>query len=480
MPGVEEFRVLDINSTWLGVGVEELMENAGRAVAEVLGERTDLEGRRVLVLCGTGNNGGDGLVAARYLLEAGARVSVVLLGEPKSDAARGNLAKLRRLGVKVRRSFERLDAEIVVDALLGTGVRGEVREPYRRAIEAINGSRAFKVSVDVPSGLNERGEGYCVAADLVVTFHAPKPGLERFPTVVVDIGIPQEASRCVGPGDVVVRLPKRRREAHKGEHGRVLVVGGSAEYHGAPLLSARAALRSGVDLVYLAVPEVNFEVTRGFSPEFIVRKYPGERFSARAIPEVEPLLEKVDSVVLGPGLGVVEETLEAVVEFLNLCQKPCVVDADAIKALRDRLPLKGARLVLTPHAGEFYALTGERLPQEPEARAEAAAEWASELGAVLLVKGSVDVIASPDGEVRLNRTGNPAMTAGGTGDVLSGIVAGLIARGMRRFDAACCAAFINGYAGDLLTEERRSLTALELADAIPHAIKDIFERFGRI
>ena len=478
----KELKVLDINSTWFGVSVEELMENAGRAFAEELSERVELAGKRVLVLCGSGNNGGDGFVAARYLAERGTRVGVMLAREPRSSAAKQNLAKLRKLGIMVKRLREQhLDADIIVDALLGTGIKGEVREPYRSIIEEINRSGAFKVSVDVPSGLNEAGEGYCVAADFVVTFHAPKPGLERFPTVVVDIGIPEKASRYVGAGDVVVNLPERRREAHKGDYGRVLIIGGSVEYHGAPLLSALAALNSGVDMVYLAVPEVNFEATRGFSPEFIVRKYGGEYFSTEAIPEVETLLAGVDSVLIGPGLGVREETARGVVELLKRCSKPCVVDADALKALREKLPVKGSKLVLTPHAGEFYALTGERLPQELEERVEVVKEWSRRLGAVILLKGSVDIISSSKGEVKLNETGNPGMTVGGTGDVLAGLTAGLIAQGMSAFPAACSAAFINGYAGDMLLEEKGyTFTALELAAMIPYAIKDIFERFGGV
>jgi NAD(P)H-hydrate epimerase len=476
----KELKALDINSTWFGVPVEELMENAGRAVAEELAERVELVGKRVLVLCGSGNNGGDGFVAARYLAERGARVSVMLAREPRSSAAKRNLAKLRKLGVKVKRlRKQRFDADIIVDALLGTGIKGEVREPYRSIIEEINRSSAFKVSVDVPSGLNEAGEGNCVAADLVVTFHAPKPGLERFPTIVVDIGIPPKASRYVGAGDVVVNLPERRRETHKGDYGRVLIIGGSLEYHGAPLLSALAALNSGVDIVYLAVPEVNFEATRGFSPEFIVRKYGGEYFSTEALSEIEAILAGVDCVLIGPGLGVREETARGVVELLKRCSKPCVVDADALKALWDKLPIKGSELVLTPHAGEFYALTGERLPQELEERVEVVRKWSTQLKSVILLKGSVDIISSSEGEVKLNETGNPGMTVGGTGDVLAGLIASLIAQGMSAFPAACSAAFINGYTGDMLLEEKGyAFTAGEVAATIPYAIKDIFERFG--
>ena len=475
----EELRVLDINSTWHGVGVEELMENAGKAVADVLCERIPVDGKRVLVLCGPGNNGGDGLVAARYLAESGAEVSVLLVDEPKSSAAKLNLKRLRRKGVKVRRRTWSLNAEIIVDALLGTGIRGEVREPYRSLIEKVNRSSAFKVSVDVPSGLSDAGTGYCVDADLVVSLHAPKPGLERFSTIVVDIGIPEKASLYVGPGDVVVRLPRRHREAHKGDFGRVLVVGGSESYHGAPVLSALAALRSGADLVYLLVPEANFDVTRAFSPDLIVRKYPGGHLSPEALPEARELLEKTDCMLIGPGLGLEEDTVLAVAELLRCSPVPCVVDADALKALCGKLPVGGVELVLTPHAGEFQLLAGESPGRTLEDRAEAAKRWSRHLGGVLLLKGSVDVIASPEGEARFNETGNPGMTAGGTGDVLAGVVAGFVAQGIEPFHAACCAAFVNGYAGDMLLEEKGYFfTALELAETIPLAIKDIFERFG--
>ncbi|WP_456474051.1 NAD(P)H-hydrate dehydratase [Candidatus Pyrohabitans sp.] len=473
----EELRILDINSAWLGVPTEELMENAGRAVAEEVAERVEVEGKRVLVLCGTGNNGGDGLVAARYLAQMGASVMAMLLGEPRSSASKQKLSELRRLGIRIKQlKKQRLSADIIVDALLGTGIKGAVREPYRSVIEEVNKSAALKVSVDLPSGLNEVGEGYCVAADLVVTFHAPKPGLERFPTIVVDIGIPEKASRYVGPGDVVVNLPERRKEAHKGDHGRVLIIGGSMEYHGAPLLSALGALNAGVDLVYLAVPEVNFEVSRSFSPELIVRAYPGEYLSIEAVATIEDLLERATCVLLGPGLGVRKETARAVLEILRRCSKPCVVDADALKALKGELPIKGAELVLTPHAGEFNVLTGEHLPQKLEERSEVVRRWSRQLESVILLKGSVDIVASPEGRVKFNETGNPGMTVGGTGDVLSGLTAGLIAQGMGVYQAACCSAFINGYAGDMLLEEKGyAFTASNLAAQVPHAVKRIFD-----
>jgi NAD(P)H-hydrate epimerase len=473
----KELKILDINSAWLGVPAEELMENAGRAVAEELAKRVEVKDKRVLVLCGTGNNGGDGLVTARYLAQKGAKVVVMLLGEPKSREAKQKLAMVKKLGVRVKRlKKQSFDAEIIVDALLGTGIKGEVREPYRSVIEEVNKSDAFKVSVDMPSGLNEAGEGYCVTPDLVVTFHALKPGLERFNTVVRDIGIPDKAATHVGAGDVVVNLPERRREAHKGDYGRVLIIGGGSEYHGAPLLSALAALNAGADLVYLAVPELNFEVSRSFMPDFIIKPYRGEYFSMEAIPVIEELLARATCVLLGPGLGVKEETVKAVVEVLKRCSKPCVVDADALKALRDELPIQGSELVLTPHAGEFYTLTGERLPSQLEEKVEVMRRWSRQLESVILLKGSVDIISSPRGKVKLNETGNPGMTVGGTGDVLSGLVAGLIAQGLSAYDAACCAAFINGYAGDMLLEEKGyAFTASDLAAQIPYAIKDILD-----
>lgn len=473
---------LDINSAYYGVPRIELMENAGRCVYESLKERFSLRDRRIAVYCGLGNNGGDGFVAARYLARAGAEVTLILLGRDediKTEEARKNYMLLKKEDVRLREGPGGYDYDIIVDALLGTGIVGELREPYKSVVEGINESKAFKISIDLPSGLSsETGRGSCVSADLVVTFHKPKKGLERYNYVVADIGIPDKAETHVGPGEVVVNLGKRKREAKKGDYGRVLILGGSEEYYGAPLLAAMAAQNSGVDLIFLAVPEVNFEVSRCYYPDFIIRKYPGAMLNSEGVVLALELAGKCDSLVIGPGLGTRSETKKAVLDILKKIDIPTVIDADALKALAgEKVP---SNAVLTPHSAEFKLLTGEDLPSKLEDRAELVKKQSCALGAVILLKAPIDIIASPSGRIKYNSTGNPGMTVGGTGDVLAGLVGGFLAQGLNPLDAACCAAFVNGYAGDELYEEKGySFTASDLAVELPYTIKKLLD-FARL
>jgi NAD(P)H-hydrate epimerase len=475
-----EMRATDINSEYFGVPRAELMERAGRGVFEVIRERFEVGKTDFLMVCGTGNNGGDGFVAARYLEEAGAKVRVLLVGRDiKTPEARENF-ELIQGKVEYLEEAEGLDlqAEVIIDAILGTGITGELREPVRSLVYEINRQEAFKVSVDVPTGLDaDTGEAaVCVDAGLVVTFHRTKKGLEGFDTVVIDIGIPPEAETHVGPGDVVVNLGKRRREAHKGDHGRVLVIGGSQEYLGAPVLAAQGALRSGADLVYLMVPEINFQAARSISPDLIVRKYPKDLSGRREGQLILDLVGKCDAVVIGPGMGQARRSDAGVVKLLERMEKPVVIDADAIKALKGRLDiLKRINAVLTPHTREFEALTGKVLPTDLEGRRELVLNSSEALSAVVLLKGHVDIIAG-SGQVRLNSTGNPGMTVGGTGDVLAGVVAGCMAQGLGPFEAACCASFLCGTAGDELYQRMGyGFTASDLAGELPFTLKKVMD-----
>jgi len=477
-----EMRVIDINSAYHGVSSQELMENAGRAVFEEL-VKLGIEGRRIAVLCGAGNNGGDGMVAARLLGEKGYRVDVYLVGgrgAVKTREAGRALRELEKkgLGIKEVSSAEEveLEADIAVDALLGTGIEGEPREPYKGLIELLNRSPCRKVSVDVPSGL---GSETCVQPDLVVALHAAKEGLQEFANVIVkDIGVPEKAWTHTGPGCLIVNL-RRRAGSHKGDNGRVLVIGGSSEFHGAPLLCSLGALYSGCDLVTLYAPEPVAEVARSFSPDLVVRAYAGEHLNQDAVGKAVELLQKQDVVVLGPGMGVAEETGMSVNTLLASTPIPAVIDADALKVV-DKEVIRGLRrAVLTPHAHELELLTGEQLPSNLEERREAVLTWAGRLGSVILLKAGTDIIAGGDGKWRLNETGNAGMTVGGTGDVLAGMVASFMAQGMEGFEAACCAAFVNGAAGDRLHSFKGfGFTASELAKELPYTIKSLIDEYG--
>lgn len=495
--------VIDTNSEWLGVSRLQLMENAGRSVAEEVLKR--INGRcRVAVYAGPGGNGGDGLTAARHLAYAGCEVEVLVVVRREQIHSKETLAMLEALEnmdytVELRfarspREIGPTDADVVVDALLGVGLRGAPRSPYSDAIEAVNASSGLKVAVDVPSGLNaDTGEtpGVYVKADVTVTFHKMKPGLLKRPDVagqivVASIGAPPESEVYIGPGDVLHRYPRRSWRAHKGSAGRVLVVGGSREYVGAPILAALAAERAGVDLVYLAAPFDVRNVVMSHPTIIPVQLKDHDVLHPDHIQQLENIIGRVDSIAVGMGLGLAEETTEALNKLLKIAAekgKPVVVDADGLKHLsRIREILKEVSgktpIVLTPHQHEFQILFSETLPdidKDINMRIEMAAAKAAEYNVTLIVKGPIDIITN--GRIaRLNKTGAPAMSCGGTGDVLAGLTAALLAKKLEPIHAAAIAAFTNGLAGMLAyTEKGESITALDVIEKIPEALNNPVE-----
>ncbi len=474
---LDEVRVLDANSEHRGVPTLTLMENAGLGLAEHLLE-LGAKGKRVVVLCGSGNNGGDGFVAARHL-HGKSKVDVVLVrsaDQVRTGIARTNLQRAELEGVPIHAPPAPIGellakADFVVDALLGVGAEGAPRGSYAEAIRAINASGKRVVSVDVPSGW---GTEMAVRPEVTVTFHAPKEGMgaECGNVVVKPIGVPPDAVRLTGPGELLL-VPAVARDAHKRERGTVLVVGGGP-YHGAPTLCALAAHRAGVDLAFLAVPGAVADVVRAHSLDLIVHGIGGRsavRFEPAHSEEVQGLWSGVGAVVLGPGIGAEPATLEfARAAYVSLVTegKPVVVDADALRAIAgaERLP-RGPSVVLTPHSGEYGRIAGSPLPPEGEGRNEAVRAVAYRLGCTLLVKAPLDVIS--DGtRVKLNDTGNAAMATGGTGDVLAGVVGAFLAKGMRPFDAARAAAFVVGAAGDAaLAKVGHSMLATDVVAEMP-------------
>lgn len=467
----EEVKVLDINAAHLGLRTVTLMENAGRAVARYM-IKAYPEGARVGIICGKGNNGGDGFVAARYLAE---RMPVsVFLAEPEdmieSSLARANLQLVESLarpaGLLAPKEFD-----VFIDALLGVGLKGRPREPYAGLIRTLNSSKRPVISVDVPSGWPS---DLAVVPRATVTFHAPKEGMNAKNSgriVVEEIGIPQDAERYCGPGEFTL-LPRRDRQAHKGDAGRVLVIGGGP-YTGAPAFAAMAAMSSGVDLAFVATPEASATAVSVYSPNIIVRPLQGDVISGEHVPDLLDSAKEVDVVAIGPGLGNAKETISAVQEFVSKTRTPLVIDADAIEACGKKpATLKGRQGVITPHVGEFKKLTGRTVPKEDdEKKAALVKEAASKLKMTLLVKGPVDVIS--DGRrVKLNRSGCDGMTVGGTGDVLTGLVAGFMAQKAAPFSAARIGAFTSGVAGQLAFEERSyGMLATDVIDRVPLVLR---------
>jgi NAD(P)H-hydrate epimerase len=469
---------VDANAAALGVPQKQLMESSGNAIAAVVREVAEPDSTVALV-CGRGNNGGDAFVAARFLDDY--ETVVHLVGRPESIStaiARENWEALQRGEYDTRvvrdsRSVTLGDPDVIVDALLGTGVTGALREPEATVVERINDRRATTVSVDVPSGVDaDTGEaaGVAVYADHVVTFHDRKPGLTALDAevTVADIGIPAAAERFVGPGDL--QQLGRRPESHKGDHGEVLVVGGGP-YTGAPALAGQAAMRAGADLVRVVCPDAVAREVQGFEEGLILRPFEGGHLTPAHLDHVRALAADHDAVVFGPGLGSHEETLDAVAQFLDGYDGRVVVDADALQVVPD--VETDADLVCTPHQGELRAMGGP-VAEDWEERATRTAAFATELGQTLLVKGAYDVIT--DGETtRINRTGNPGMTVGGTGDVLAGAVGALAAThdpDLPLIDAAAIGAYANGRAGDVVVEENGyGLLASDLLARLPRALR---------
>jgi hydroxyethylthiazole kinase-like uncharacterized protein yjeF len=501
-----EAAALDRESQARGISVDTLMENAGRAVAvaaeALAGGRY---GRRAVVVAGKGNNGGDGLVAARYLARTGAAVAVVLLepAEALREPASTNLERLRVRcpGVRIRPftapTLERelARADVVVDAIFGTGFRGVPENHAAEAIQAIGDASAPVVAVDIPSGVNgESGaiEGTAVRADVTVTFGAAKPGVVLLPGAtnagvveVVDIGFPADLVTgdvwLLEPDDVSDALPAREAETHKRAAGVVVVIGGSRRMTGAVCLSAEAAYRAGAGLVTLAVPEGILPVvqTRLRETTFLPLPETADGTIAASMAPLEQGLEAADAVALGPGMTTNEETAAYIRTLVRSCPAPLVLDADGLNAFVGHVPELADRrsaAVLTPHAGEFARLAGITAREVGADRIGHARKLAAEASAVVLLKGSRTVVAAPDGRVLVNPTGGPYLATGGTGDVLTGMIAALIARGADPWLAAGAAAYLHGTAGRLAGRDLGDgATAGDVLDRVPAAFREVLE-----
>jgi len=506
----EEMRRVDARAVAdLGIPGPTLMENAGRGAAETLlaalPERgLRVRGLRVAIVCGRGGNAGDGFVVARRLKRAGARPDVLLTAPP--DALRGDAAlkyqELRRAGVAARVVEDAAKATpalaraaVIVDALLGTGARGAPAALVAALIEAINASGRPVVALDVPSGLPADGgapEGPVVSAWLTPTFAAPKlglvigPGAERAGRVsVVPIGVPEaEVARdartfLLEASDVAPLFPRRPREVHKGTYGHLLVVAGSVGKTGAAALCARAALRAGVGLVTVGTAASAQPTVAALSLEAMTEPLPETAAHTLAVKAREPLAalaEARDAVAVGPGLGLDHETRGLARDLVGTLARPMAVDADALTALSDHLHvLRGvhAARVLTPHPGEMARLVGASVDDVQRDRIGVARAFATTHGVYLVLKGARTLIAEPDGRVLINPTGNAGMASGGTGDVLTGILGALLARGIDAARAAPAAVYLHGLAGDVAAERvgEEALIASDVIEALGEAFR---------
>lgn len=498
-----ETRALDRETEARGTPVAVLMERAGLAVARAaLDLAGGAYGRRAVVICGKGNNGGDGLVAARHLSGWGMAAEVFLLEPALGEPAATNLAALDRAGIpvrpfdvgSVRRSMER--ADVAIDAIFGTGFRGSAEGAFAAAIELLGETGAPVVAVDIPSGVEgDTGavRGPAVDADVTVTFGAPKLGTILFPGAasagvleVADIGFPPDLLVAevgiLDQTDVRAVWPARGPDTHKRRSGVVLVVAGSRRMTGAPRLVAKGASRAGAGLVTVAAPQGALATIQASLDEatFLPLSEGPEGSASEAAWEVlSARLETFDAVAVGPGLSTDGETPALVRRLVRESPAPLVIDADAINAFAGRagdLAGRSAPVVLTPHAGEFTRLFGMPAAALEDDRVGLVRKAAAETGCVVLLKGSRSVIASPDGQVAINPTGTSVLATGGTGDVLTGIVAALLARGVPPANAAGAGAYVHGVAGRLAGERTGEGTiAGDVARGVPEAVRRVSE-----
>jgi NAD(P)H-hydrate epimerase len=477
-----------------GVPSLDLMERAGAGLARLVAER--VPDGRIAVLCGKGNNGGDGLVAARLLHQEGREVDVLALG-PLEELRGDGRANLERLPGPARpfepRALE--GASVVVDAMLGTGFEGEPREPVRGAVAAVEAALragAQVVAADVPSGVNaSTGEvrGAAVRAHATATFHAAKPGLWIAPgkehcgeVRVVDIGVPRGAPAGANIGliepAVLALVPRRGAASTKFTGGSVLVCGGSEGLTGAPSMAAEAAMRAGAGYVTVAVPRSLHMVFELRLVEVMSVALEDEGTGALVPDSVEKVLERaeaVDAVVLGPGAGRAEHTCATVRRLASSIPKPLLLDADGLRAHAGGLEPLAAReapTVLTPHAGELSRLLDVDSGEVAGARLRCVREAASRSGAIVVLKGDDTLVSDPGGRVAVSRGGSPALATAGTGDVLSGVIGAFLAKGLEPFAAACAGVFLHTRAGALACGGHGpdGVIAGDVIAMLPHAL----------
>jgi NAD(P)H-hydrate epimerase len=496
-----------------GIPGSLLMENAGRGVAEFIKENfSPLEAKHILIICGKGNNGGDGFVVARLLSNYNAQIGILLMASPselKGDA-NNNFLILQKF---VKKSSGRITlhrysknifallpkSDIIVDAMFGTGFTGSVHKPFADVIDWINKQKSQVVAVDIPSGVNGSTgvvENCAVRANVTVTFGSLKSGLlcnqgrELAGSVrVVDIGIPrvviQDKKLCtslVEQADVRKVLPKRSIQAHKYSVGKVLVLAGSKGLTGAAALCCTSAMRAGAGAVVLGTPEPVYSILARKLTEVMVFPLPATSDGTLGITSLDDIRKKLDwadVLVIGPGLSQNIETQQLILKLLLEYSGKVLVDADGLNAVGahgiSKLRFSRAHIILTPHIGEFSRLTGMSGNEIEQHRIKAAVDLAKKTSVTIVLKGVPTVTASKDGIAILNSTGNPGMATAGTGDVLSGIIAGLWAQGMPDAEAAWAGVYIHGLSGDIVKNKigERSLMANDLVECLPMALQSI-------
>jgi NAD(P)H-hydrate epimerase len=487
------------------------MENAGLRTLELIEEQFGrLNDLNVVVLAGKGNNGGDGLVVARHLINAGARVNIFLMVEPDklSGDARANYLILNKMNASIyplcseadldRLLINLLPAQIIIDAIYGIGFKGSLNDLESRVAKMANWSQAMTIAVDIPSGVEAdtgKVNGEAIKADHTITFALPKIGLVLEPgrdhvgtLTVADISIPAVLlqSEVIKTSLITEAMVKslfkpRAAESHKGTYGHALVIGGSMGMAGALMMTSYAALKTGSGLVTAGVPSSLVPIVQSSLLEVMCQALastPQGTISLEALPVINNLLGSTSVCAIGPGMSRYDEAYKILCFVLENAGIPVLIDADGLNALQGNAEILKDRqipVVITPHPGEMARLTGLKIEEIQENRLEIARQFAQEWGITIVLKGNRTVVACPSGDLFVNITGNPGMATAGSGDVLSGIILGLMAQGMKAHQAALAGVYIHGRAGDRAAEStgQRGLVATDMINCLPEVLRQL-------
>ncbi len=504
-----DIKVLEECAVQSGVTMEQLMEKAGSAVAAFTARQMDVSGKIVTILCGKGNNGGDGFVCARRLFKMGAKVTVILAcGEPSTELAR-NAYKLMPAGINILkwdstdpkfpgklRCEEALDrSHVVIDSIFGFGFTGKIEGSLARLVVKASSVMALKIAVDIPSGAQcdtGKVEGACFTADYTVTFTGIKPANVLYPStsycgknIIAPVGIDKSAVEAypstfsvIKEKDIAPKLPKRHPQSNKGDFGRLLMICGSYGMIGACIMAAKGALRSGVGLLNIVVTKDIYPMIAPAVPEaiFTILDFTDENTARISSEKLYEALSSASACLVGCGLGA--EAARYVPTVLKFSRGPVILDADGINYIAknlEELSLAKVPVILTPHPGEMARLLQKTAYLIQDDRYNIATKFAREQGVFTVLKGAGTLIAAPDGEVLMNISGNPGMSKGGSGDVLAGIIASLCAQNLAPLDACGLGVYVHGKAGDLYASElgQTSMLPTDLIDYLPKVFKAI-------
>ena len=502
-----EMRKMDKKSIEDGFTSTILMEMAGRGIAELIDEKVRSSESKITIFCGKGNNGGDGFTAARFLDMWGYNVQIFFTGD-KEELKEVNyinykIAKLRKIPIKKVKKLDRdikeavKNSNIIVDALLGTGIQGEPRGIYGDLIELINKSKnSFVTAIDVPSGVNAlsgKVVGNAIKADLTATMAYYKTGLLLNPGYqycgeieIIDLGMAASSLEKInynhfllGRKNAAGTLGIRKGTGHKGTFGKILVVGGSKSMLGAPALVGEAGLKSGAGLVKIALPDILAKQSLNYKNEIIYEFLTSDsnKITEKAYGEIQKLMKDMDVLALGPGLGQSKEIDSLIEKVLESIEKPLVLDADGINGIKnlDILNKCDNNIILTPHPGEMSRLINKSIKEIKKNKVEISRKFAVDFGINLILKGANTITALPNGDVYFNVTGNNGLATAGSGDVLTGITASLLAQGLEPSKAAVLAPYLHGKAGDKAEEylTEYSIIASDIIDYLPKVFEEL-------